>query len=186
MLASARLPVAPRQHLTLLAPLQHTAGAAVAKAAPHNCLTPGPALQRPHLQPYPPRTAVRVCTVDLWQVMHCGWLQRPQAAGINAHAASAVPRQDHKTVFVRNVSFKASDAEVADFFSQAGQVAQVRRQTDDQGGLTLLALDWAASCIGTMLLRLVTALESAWCVVTDQDQGFSQTDQTAMLLDTEC
>ena len=57
-------------------------------------------------------------------------MQGPQA-GTNGHAP--VPREDFKTVFVRNVSFQASDAEVADFFSQAGQVAQVRRQTDDQG-----------------------------------------------------
>lgn len=61
-------------------------------------------------------------------------MQGPQA-GSNGHTAAAVPRQDHKTVFVRNVSFQASDAEVADFFSQAGRVSQVRRQTDDQGQL---------------------------------------------------
>ena len=68
-------------------------------------------------------------------------------------------RQDHKTVFVRNVSFQASDAEVADFFSQAGQVAQVRRQTDDQGGLTLLALGWLVLRNGVRLCCLVTAWE---------------------------
>lgn len=56
-------------------------------------------------------------------------MQGPQS---NGHAA-AVPRDDSKTVFVRNVSFQASEAEVQDFFSQAGKVAQVRRQTDDQG-----------------------------------------------------
>lgn len=55
-----------------------------------------------------------------------------QGQDSNDHA-SAVPRDDNKTVFVRNVSFQASEAEVRDFFSQAGKVAQVRRQTDDQG-----------------------------------------------------
>ena len=72
--------------------------------------------------------------------MHAGWLQGSQGASSNGHAVAVVAREDHKTVFVRNVSFQASDAEVADFFSQAGQVAQVRRQTDDQGQrLPLLA-----------------------------------------------
>ncbi|KAL3157811.1 hypothetical protein ABBQ32_012233 [Trebouxia sp. C0010 RCD-2024] len=62
-----------------------------------------------------------------WQVN-----KRQKGPQSNGHAA-AVPRDDSKTVFVRNVSFQASEAEVQDFFSQAGQVAQVRRQTDDQG-----------------------------------------------------
>lgn len=44
-------------------------------------------------------------------------------------------RDDNKTVFVRNISFKASESEIVDFFEQAGSVEDVRRQTDDQGPL---------------------------------------------------
>ncbi len=42
-------------------------------------------------------------------------------------------KDDYKTVFVRNISFKASEAEITDFFTQAGKVEDVRRGTDDTG-----------------------------------------------------
>ena len=84
----------------------------------------------------------------------------PQAAGNNGHAAAVVARQDHKTVFVRNVSFEASDAEVADFFSQAGQVAQVRRQIDDQGQCLPLA-----ACV-TLWHQAVVRYDSNWVCMT--------------------
>ena len=44
-----------------------------------------------------------------------------------------VVKDDYKTVFVRNISFKASEAEITDFFTQAGKVEDVRRGTDDTG-----------------------------------------------------
>ncbi|KAL0053002.1 hypothetical protein WJX82_011315 [Trebouxia sp. C0006] len=60
-----------------------------------------------------------------WQVN-----KRPKGASLGT---PGVVKDDYKTVFVRNISFKASEAEITDFFTQAGTVEDVRRGTDDQG-----------------------------------------------------
>ncbi|KAL0037433.1 hypothetical protein WJX79_008053 [Trebouxia sp. C0005] len=60
-----------------------------------------------------------------WQVN-----KRPKGASLGR---PGVVKDDYKTVFVRNISFKASEAEIIDFFTQAGKVEDVRRGTDDTG-----------------------------------------------------
>ena len=72
----------------------------------------------------------------------CG--MQSQQAGSNGH--DGVARDDAKTVFVRNVSFQASESEIRDFFSQAGKVVQVRRQTDDQGQPPFLVCPFVCQC----------------------------------------
>ncbi len=73
------------------------------------------------------------CMAKVCQHMICmhidqGWHLQGASLG-----RPGVVKDDYKTVFVRNISFKASEAEITDFFTQAGKVEDVRRSTDDTG-----------------------------------------------------
>lgn len=72
--------------------------------------------------------------------MLTGVMHGVQGQQVSSNGHAGVARDDAKTVFVRNVSFQASESEIRDFFSQAGKVTEVRRQTDDQGQPLLVSL----------------------------------------------
>ena len=63
-----------------------------------------------------------------------------------------VVRDDSKTLFVRNLPFRASEQDIWDFFAQAGPVVDVRRQAADDGGQPAGSCSryWskAAGCLG--------------------------------------
>ncbi len=44
-----------------------------------------------------------------------------------------VVRDDSKTLFVRNLPFRASEQDIREYFAQAGPVVDVRRQAADDG-----------------------------------------------------
>ena len=90
-----------------------------------------------------PRTGIRISTLNpsLFEAKQASWSlflfhqcliasQVPASLG-----RPGVVKDDGKTAFVRNLPFRASEADITDFFAQAGPVADVRRQADDQGGL---------------------------------------------------
>ena len=73
-----------------------------------------------------------------------------------------VVKDDYKTVFVRNISFKASEAEITDFFTQAGKVEDVRRGTDDTGLCCAVFLcSLQAFCGMQRILRFVLRIWSS-------------------------
>ena len=57
-----------------------------------------------------------------------------------------VVKDDAKTAFVRNLPFRATEGDIVDFFAQAGPVADVRRQADDQGVLCCAVLCHLVVC----------------------------------------
>ncbi len=44
-----------------------------------------------------------------------------------------VVRDDSKTLFVRNLPFRASEQDIREYFAQTGPVVDVRRQAADDG-----------------------------------------------------
>ncbi|KAK9851345.1 hypothetical protein WJX84_006139 [Apatococcus fuscideae] len=65
------------------------------------------------------------------------WQQakRQKGDGVEKWGQADVVPDRRKTVFVRNLPFKASQADVAAFFAAAGGIADIRRGLDDQGRL---------------------------------------------------
>lgn len=62
-------------------------------------------------------------------------LQQTQYAAAS-HGRPGVQRDDSRTVFVRNLPFRATEADIEAFFAQAGTVEDVRRRAGDDGELT--------------------------------------------------
>ena len=73
-----------------------------------------------------------------------------QDSQANGHK-SGVVKDESRTVFVRNLPFKASEADIMDFFSQVGTVEEVRRQSDDEGTLYSTMLYACTHCAVSML-----------------------------------
>ena len=76
---------------------------------------------------------VMVADVQDWRYQQN---KRQKTGGAEAWGQANVIPDRRKTVFIRNLPFKATQQDVASFFAACGAITDIRRGLDNQGGST--------------------------------------------------
>lgn len=83
---------------------------------------------------------VMVADVQDWRYQQN---KRQKTGGAEAWGQANVIPDRRKTVFIRNLPFKATQQDVASFFAACGAITDIRRGLDSQGGSSDLCAEFA-------------------------------------------